>query len=774
MVRMIQSSGRGQFRYAASGGAAVLSWQPLPVGGGGLTRDIDIAPDGTKVCKIDVYGAYIWNPNIASTGNAGGTGMWQQLCAPGRIPAGDPAYSPAVTGAFFDGLGAWDVRSAHGNSNVIYMLWCGMMYKSADKGRNFVNQTNNAGGTFPLQTIANCNPNSTAGGPGPPMAIDPLNENICWVGTFAGIWFTSDGGVTWTKISTSKLPLPTGSYTCGFAFDPVSAFSGGKTQGIYCWVHGSGVYHSSDAGANWTLLSGGSFSGTMPTNCVRIVVDKFGVAWVCSDNGSGTGDNLLNFTVQSGTAFAANTWLPSSGRATNPIWSVSPDPASSSSATQRVLIAGFDGSLSQTLDGGTTWTPNQAQQFNQVATDIPWLQTDERYMTMAGCMQFDPSQSNALYFPEGIGVWVANPPTKGDNSSWGAWSWTSQTAGIESLETAYIISPLNYGVGLVQWDRNWFDIVDKTKFPTKYGTWPGGRANNSLSQSVIFGGNGADWAGANSNVIALLCAGSGGSSAGQQTGPGYSTDGGVSWSFFTHQPPSLVTGSGSAAIAVSSALSMMSVANGVFATIDGGATTWNNVTPATSSGWTNGFAQTSYQLAADKVTANYYVAVDGNLDVWYSPNTGSSWTKVPAPFTVGSGTGGPQIKAIPGNAGHFFFTAGGSYGATVDVNNKFYRTSDGGHNWADVSQAGYTVREVYVWGYGKSVGSYPTIFIYGYVNGVLGVWQSIDNCVSWQKIGDAQFGGKTFDNPNCMAGDMNLAGVVYAGFLGSGYLQYAA
>lgn len=70
-------------------------------------------------------------------------------------------------------------------------------------------------------------------------------------------------------------------------------------------------------------------------------------------------------------------------------------------------------------------------------------------------------------------------------------------------------------------------------------------------------------------------------------------------------------------------------------------------------------------------------------------------------------------------------------------------------------------------------GSYPAIFIYGYVNAVLGVWQSTDNCVSWQKIGDAQFGGKTFDNPNCMAGDMNTPGVVYVGFLGSGYLQYS-
>jgi xyloglucan-specific exo-beta-1,4-glucanase len=609
------------------------------------------------------------------------------------------------------------------------------------------------------------------------MAIDPQNPNHVWVGTFAGVWSTQDGGATWIKISTAKLPLPTGGlYVCGFAFDPVSAVTGGFTQGIYCWVYGSGVYHTADAGATWTMLSGGSFSGTMPVNCVRIVVDKFGVAWVCKNASS---PNLWNFTVQSGTAFTANAWTNSAAAAANPIWSVSPDPASTSSATQRVIVAGYDGSLSQTTDGGAHWTPNQAEQFNQVATDIPWLATDERYMTMNGCMRFNPAAVNELHFPEGVGVWKSNPPTIGDNSAWGAWSWNSITAGIESLDTTFIISPPGGGIGLIQWDRNWFLITDKTRFPSTYGTWAGGRANNNLSQSVIYAGNGADWAGGNPNVIALACAGGGGSTAGQQTGPGISVNGGVpvtGWSFFANAPPGLATGSGSGAIAVSTPQIIMEVANGLYITLDGGATPWSNVTPAGSSGWTNGFAQISQQLAADKVVTGWFVAVDGNKDVYWTSSSGASWTKVSAPFTLGSASGGTQIKAIPYNPGHFFFSAGASFGATVDTSNIFYRSSDGGKTWSDVSQAGYTVREVWVWGYGapRRGGLYPIIFIYGYVNSVLGVWKTEDNCVSWQKIGDAQFGGMTFDNPNCMAGDMNAPGVVYAGFLGSGYLQLAA
>jgi hypothetical protein len=758
----------------------ILTWQPLKVGGGGFTRDMDIAPDGTKVCKVDVYGAYVWNPNVPSTGNAGGMGLWQQLCKPGPIPPGDPAFNIVVSqNHFWGSQGAWDIRIAPSNSNVIYMLWDGMMYKSTNKGVTFVNQTKNAGGTFPLQTRANGGSNSSANGSGPMMAIDPQNPNVCWAGNFAGIFYTQNGGRTWSTLSTSLLPVPTGNVTYGFAFDPLSAVTGGMTQGIYCTVNSVGIYYSSNAGASWTLLSGGSFSGTMPTTFYRVVVDKFGVAWVCAQGSN----NMWNFTVHTGTAFAANTWTHSGATASGEINSVATDPASTSSATQRVITSGYNGfSLCQTTNGGATWTPSQGSQFNQVATDIPWLQTNELYMT-SGCMKFDPSQTNALYMPEGIGVWYCNPPTIGSNATWPAWTWNSQTAGIESLETTYIISPPGGGVGLVQWDRNWFLITDRTKFPTIYGTWPGNRQNNNQNQSVIWGGNGADWAGQHPNFIFL--GGAEGNTAGQQTGSGYSTNGGVpvtGWSFFANQPPGLGAGQGAAGIAISAdvtsigSASMMRVSNGLYATMNGGATPWTNVTPSGSSGWTNGYAQTANQLAADKVTPNYYVAIGGGGIIYYSSNTGASWTAVTPRFSFGTSNGGnPQIKAIPNNAGHYFLTGGFSFGATVDKRNIFYRSTDGGKTWRDVSQASFTVREVWVWGFGApNGGTYPTIFIYGYVNSVLGVWQSTDNCVTWQKIGDTQFGGMTFDLPQCMAGDMNIPGVVYVGFFGSGYLQYSS
>ena len=677
---------------------------------------MDIAPDGTKVCRVDVYGAYIYNPSIPNPGNAGGTGCWQQVCLPPCIPAGDPAYIPGTVGGFYTGGGAWEIRIAPSNPSVIYMLWLGMMYKSTNAhlygNLTFVNQTNVAGvtgGTFPPQTVSNANPNSPNNGPGPAMAIDPQNPNICWVGTVAGVFYTTDGGGTWHTVRTSTLPLPggnSGNGTYGFAFDKQSAVSGGATQGLYVSVNGSGIYHSANGGTNFTLLSGTN----MPTATGHIVCDKFGVLWA-SDANAG---KVSVYTVQSGTHFTANAWTVTGASANGSAWGIAPDPASTASATQRIVVSN-GGVLTQSLDGGTTWQQDTGQTFNQVATDIPWLQTNELDMPINGNLYFDPSAPNMLYFPEGIGVWYASPPVTKNlaatsnsggsyNSStgvvtivlsadigavpgsrvfvWGltgtgsigqitngiftavagtsgttlayqgptgltlsignfsfngtfmAWAWTSITSGIESLETCAIITPPGGGVGLCQWDRDWFLIseadVTNGVFPSTYGTWLGNRQNNNTNQSVIWGGWGADWAGSDPSFIALNV-GSLQSTAGQNVGSGYSTNGGVpvtGWNLFASLPSYPGPGRGAAAIAVSTPTSIMQVSGtgGLYATTDGGSN-WTNVTPAGSNvaAWGSGYAQTSRTIAADRVLPNYYVGVNGRA--WYTSNSGATWTE---------------------------------------------------------------------------------------------------------------------------------------------------
>jgi hypothetical protein len=535
-----------------------------------------------------------------------------------------------MTGKFWDDGGVWDVRIAPSNSTMIYMLWWGMMYKSTNKGVTFVNQTNNvAGGTFPIQAEADCNAGGPRAGPGPVMAIDPRNPNICWVGTGAGVYYITTGGTTWNTVSTSVLPRWTGSWTYGFAFDPQSAVVGGATKGLYAFVARVGIYYSSNGGTSFTLLSGGSYSGTMPTAPLHMVVDKFGVLWIT--NSTGGLRNLWVFTVHAGTNFTANTWTILAASAANggTISAIAPYPASTSSATQRVIVGDYAGCLCQTTNGGTSWSWATPEQFSEVATDCPWLQTNEAWMTI-GDMVFDPSQSNTLYFAEGIGVWYTNPPVIGTAGNWPAWNWYSMTSGIESLETTHIISPPGGYVGVVQWDRDWFQIVNPKVYPTTYGTWPGSRANNNINQTVNFAGACADRAGQDPGFLAINIAGSG-TTARQAFGSAFSTNGGVpitGWTFFASQAPQSGPGAGSAACAVSTPSSIMmrcespSPQGGDHYATTNGSTSWTKVTPTGSTNCGGGYSQGVLQLAADKVTANCYVGFT-NKRIWVSSDNGS-------------------------------------------------------------------------------------------------------------------------------------------------------
>lgn len=225
-------------------------------------------------------------------------------------------------------------------------------------------------------------------------------------------------------------------------------------------------------------------------------------------------------------------------------------------------------------------------------------------------------------------------------------------------------------------------------------------------------------------------------------------------------------------IAVSTpSIIMVCASAGLWATTNGG-TSWSNVTPAGSSGWPNGFGQNTQQLCSDRVIPGAFIGF-ANGKIYVTNNSGASWTTVTPGFSFGGGVE-PVIRGTYNNAGHFIICGGSSYQATPDTNNLFYRTINGGASWSNVSNGSYAICDVSNFSYGapQGGGSYPTIFIYGSVNGVFGVYQSIDDCATWQMIGDAQFNGLTFDIINCMCGDMNTPGQLYVGFLGSGYLYY--
>src|SRR5438874_2445285 len=59
---------------------AVSGLKVLKIGGGGNISGLDIAADGTKVIRTDVYGAYRWNS---------ATSQWEQLINSLSMPSED-------------------------------------------------------------------------------------------------------------------------------------------------------------------------------------------------------------------------------------------------------------------------------------------------------------------------------------------------------------------------------------------------------------------------------------------------------------------------------------------------------------------------------------------------------------------------------------------------------------------------------------------------------------------------------------------------------------
>lgn len=735
-------------------------WAPLRVGAGGFIRGIDIAPDGTMVCRTDTYGGYVWAPGIAEPGPSNATGMWQQLVTPSSMPANDPTNTIEQVQSFVANQGTYAVKIAPSNSSIFYMAYLGYMYKSTNKGAAWTRLTN-----FAAVTSADMASNSNFSECGPRMVIDPANSSIAFLGLNTNAaWKTLDGGATWTSISTGSLPAPSpgGSFGIFFAYDPrVSTQSGGVSQIIFAHCYGTGFYKSTDAGANWTKISGAGTSQTTLTTCRRMIVNPGNGDLWATDNATGT-SNLWKYSGSTWTNFTAATTLNSG----NPYHAIAFDPT----IANRIVISDTGGLLTQTPDNGATWIgsnfdvngnngfPQGGIPAGLVATDIPYLATEG-----AGTGFFDTGNivfdaNGKLWIAEGVGVWWANVPTSFASPTW---KWNSQSAGIEQLVSNMLVSPPSGDPIAAFWDRPVFRITNpkvyrSTYFPAVFTNAPGSM--------------GVDYASATPSFIV---------SARSGATLDYSSDGGTTWN--SKSMPGSGSGGGCIAASTTTAFVFAESGNGtIFNTTDGG-TNWTDLTsyfttnfgiPA-NTGWAGfSYSQNIQIVCADRVDANTLYVFNQNTSgngggVYMSTNGGSAWTKqAAAPFPTEGGN--QMLRSVPGKSGHLFYTGGQGYNTPHPQAYKLWRSTDHGANWAD---ANALLREVWAFGFGKQVGSYPTVFAWGWYNNVPGVWMSTDNCVSFTKIGEQTTYG-TFDAVRWVEGDANTAGVCYVMFLGSGAGYY--
>ena len=634
--------------------------------------------------------------------------------------------------------GVYEVAIAPSNTSRFYMVFDGYVLRSDDRCTtwrltNFVQDRADFEGAYPE--------NDHYKTYGHKMAVDPANENVVYVGTPSrGMFFTADGGNTWKSIPSSLIARSAkagGSYPGhAIAFDPTSSVSGGKTQGIYIASYGSGVYHTTDGGLTWKVIT------DTPTTFQHMIVDQNGNVWLCDNSGWG---RLHKY---------AGSWSLVSGAGSD-CHSIAVNPANANA----IYVGTNSGKLVLSTNGGRSWVgPTRA---TISATDIPWLAwADDKWLSN-GDMKFDPSHPNLLYFAEGTGAFYTHPPSNSRSVIW-----TSQNAGIEQLVSNWIVSPPGGKPILASWDRPAFTVTDPNEYRSRYGI------NN---RNEIQHGASCDWASSSPTTIVCIA------NTSDSDSSGYSRDGGLTWSVFPAVPNEIGKAHFGGSIAASTSTNIVWVSSNCgdpFYTTNGGSS-WTKIVifgiPENDCGWHRAYYLDRQIVIADRVIPNtFYMYNDGSATVgaggiWKSSNGGATWSQAVVGFLHSNGASNfnVQMRAVPGVAGNFYFTSGWQSGLQP-VNQSFWECNDSSRNTKCIPVP--NVKEVFSFGFGKAAPGavYPTVFIYGWVNNVLGIWRSEDHCMTWTKIGDG-FPNASFDRVKVVEGDSNTYGKVYVGFSGSGY-----
>lgn len=273
-------------------------WQSVLIGGGGFVTGMDIHPDGTLVCRVDVFGAYIGSTILGT--------VWRQLITSLSMPVAYMASVPSTELPYLGG-GVYEVRIAPSNSSTLCLVYNGsagnnnltlnQCLVSQDRGVTWA-QTNLGG--FWVGANDGTGFRSTCG---QRLAFDPANANIVYLGLpNCGMFVTKNilsGAPTWTlvPVTVPTLTSSSSSVTIGLGAKSFTVASG---LTVPTGLNTNVVVYDTSNPANFMILTNLSYSGTTLSGTVTCV------------GGSGT---LATWTIGLGTdpGIAGIVFDPTSG-----------------------------------------------------------------------------------------------------------------------------------------------------------------------------------------------------------------------------------------------------------------------------------------------------------------------------------------------------------------------------------------------------------------------------------------------------------------------------
>jgi photosystem II stability/assembly factor-like uncharacterized protein len=248
------------------------------------------------------------------------------------------------------------VRVHPADPNIVYVAAQGDRWKGTpDRG---IYRSRDGGTTW---TLVLKGENATSGASD--LSMDPSNPRILYAafwdhqrqpwfvrsgGPGSGIWKSTDGGDTWTRL-TQGLPRLMGKI--GVAVSPANP------DRVFAIVEAEqgGLHRSDDAGRTWRRLSGDRLIQTRSWYYMKVFADpqNADIVWVLNAP-------VLK-SIDGGATFAT---VPATHGDNHALWI---DPADS-----RRMINGNDGGASVSLDGGRSWSTQDNQptaQFYHVTVD---------------------------------------------------------------------------------------------------------------------------------------------------------------------------------------------------------------------------------------------------------------------------------------------------------------------------------------------------------------------------------------------------------------------
>ena len=663
-------------------------WKNVKIGGGGYITGMKIHPQNNNIIylRTDVGGAYRWNATIQEM---------EQI-----VNQREANYYGVA------GIGLHPT-----NQNIIYL--------AVDRGNNAsksaILKSTDKGTTWEIITTPNDVKFGANGGrvgtnsddrdrEGSPIAVDPNNANVLWVGSRnKGLWKLD--GTDWTRIAPTTIPDNSVENSIrNVLFYPQNP------NYIFVSYFEHGVYRSSDGGTTFSLINGGT-SDLEDVSDLSISANGTQLYAACRKKGI----YRLNTPNSTNTSWI-NTNIPEASTTDYGYLMVTASPHANST-----LIAcpahksqnNFE-KFYVSNDKGVNW---EIKDNITVTSIYDWNDGNEQG-NHPSQLTFDPTNNGKVFYTCFSGLWH----TSDYQNQNGSVDWTNAMGrGHEEIVSSGLAAfPTNSQgnkIAVNSADHAGWIISDTENYPLvdiKDLTSP--------SSGIVKGAGSTVCEDFPSNLYVS-------STTNWQNSNGYllkSNDGGGS--FVPVSGYNTAWGKANLAVASNGPSNVVVICNdGIKYSFDAG-DTFNDAFGFTKT-ITNDVFFPHRPLVADAVLDNtFYIYERTTGEVFRSVNGGVNWSlQGTVPFTFSNESNNFRITAAPKHGGHLWVN---------HHNHGLYRSTDGGATWNEVT----TVDKAQALSLGKErvTNGYPTIYILGELPGDTEEWiyRSHDEGLSWERISD--------------------------------------